>query len=313
VPAPTVLPRPAGDRLFVTDGGLETSLIFHQGLELPDFAAFPLLDREAGRAALRSYFEPYLRLAVERRAGVVLDTPTWRANRDWGARVGYDAAALDRVNREAVAFARELAAGAVAAGTAVVVDGVVGPRGDGYDPATLLVPEDAERYHAPQVASFAAAGADLVTAITMTHAGEAAGIARAAAAHGIPVAISFTVETDGRLPDGTALGDAIASVDAATDAEPAYYLVNCAHPTHFAAELAGAGAWRERVAGIRANASVKSHAELDAAEELDEGDPADLGCHYGLLREHLPHATVVGGCCGTDVRHVAAALRAWEA
>ena len=304
-------PQLTGDRVYITDGGLETSLIFHQGLDLPDFAAFPLLDDEHGRAALAAYFAPYLRLAVDRGVGVVLDTPTWRANPDWGSRLGYDAAALDRINREAVAFAREIGAPAASAGLPVVVDGAVGPRGDGYDPAEFMTADAAHRYHGAQIASFAEAGADMVTGVTMTYAAEAVGIVRAARDHGLPVVISFTVETDGRLPDGSALGDAIEAVDRETEAAAAYYMINCAHPTHFAHTVADGGAWRERIGGVRANASTKSHAELDEAEELDDGDPADLGERYGELRVHLPHAAVVGGCCGTDVRHVAAACAAW--
>jgi S-methylmethionine-dependent homocysteine/selenocysteine methylase len=310
-----VLPQLADGPAFITDGGLETSLIFLQQVDLPHFAAFPLLDDPAGRDALRAYFAPYLELAGASGAGIVLDTPTWRASPDWGARLGYDAQALDRVNRDGVAFVRELTADPALEGAGpVVVNGALGPRGDGYDPAELMEPDEAEAYHAPQVASFAAAGADMVTAVTMTHAGEAIGIARAAAAAGVPSAISFTTETDGRLPDGTGLREALERTDAETDGAPAYYMINCAHPTHFAGALEDAdGAWRERIRGLRANASALSHAELDEAEELDPGDPDDLARRYRALRDALPTATVLGGCCGTDVRHVRAILEAWDA
>jgi S-methylmethionine-dependent homocysteine/selenocysteine methylase len=308
--APT-LPQLAGDRLFLTDGGLETTLVFHRGMDLPAFAAFPLLDTADGRAALRDYFLPYLETAREQVSGFVLDTATWRANPDWGPELGYDTAALDRVNRDAVAFALALREEAGDAPAPIVVNGVVGPRGDGYVVGALMAPAEALAYHAPQVASFAAAGVDMVSAITMTYAEEAIGIANAAAAAGIPVAISFTVETDGRLPSGQALRDAIEQVDAETLGYPAYYMVNCAHPSHFAGVVAEGGAWRGRIAGIRANASAMSHAELDAAEELDEGDPLELGGDYVALRPHLPAVTVLGGCCGTDARHVAAVGAAW--
>jgi homocysteine S-methyltransferase len=297
---------------FVTDGGLETSLIFHDGIDLPEFAAFPLLEDERGRDALRAYFRAYLDLAVARGTGVVVDTVTWRANPDWGARLGYDAAALDRVNRDAVAFARTLAEPAADGGVPALVNGVVGPRGDGYDPEAFMTADAAEAYHGPQLASFAAAGADMTSAVTMTYPAEAIGIARAAGAHGLPVVVSFTVETDGRLPDGTPLGAAIEEVDASTGAAPIYYMINCAHPTHFEAVLDDAGAWRERIGGLRANASTASHAELDEAEELDDGDPDDLGRRYGALRDRLPNVMVIGGCCGTDIRHVSAACAAWS-
>ena len=307
----TSLPQLSGDRVFLTDGGLETTMIFHRGLDLPLFAAFTLLEQEQGRAALREYFSRYLEVAREHDAGFILDTATWRANPDWGAQLGYDAEALDRVNREAVGFAHEIRERHGETPAPILVDGVVGPRGDGYVAGELMSAEEAQQYHAPQVRSFAATGADMVSAITMTYAEEATGIARAAAAAGIPVAISFTVETAGRLPSGQALGDAIAQVDRDTGGSVAYHMVNCAHPTHFDQVLEQGGEWRDRIAGLRANASALSHAELDEAEELDEGDPAELGAGYAELRTHLRNLSVLGGCCGTDERHVAAAVEAW--
>ena len=308
----TPLPQLSGDRVFLTDGGLETSMIFHHGLDLPHFASFKLLEDEQGRAALREYFSRFLDVAREHDAGFIVDTATWRSNPDWAALLGYDAAALDRVNREAVAFARELREQHGETDAPILVDGVVGPRGDGYVAGEMMSAGDAQDYHAAQVRSFAEAGADMVSAITMTYAEEAIGIARAAAAAGIPVAISFTVETDGRLPSGQALGDAIAQVDRETGGSVAYYMVNCAHPSHFEHVLADGGAWLGRIAGLRANASTLSHAELDEAEELDEGDPEALGAGYAALRMHLRNVTVLGGCCGTDERHVAAVAAAWD-
>jgi len=300
------LPQTSGDRLFLTDGGLETTLVFHHGIDLPLFAAFPLLDSEEGADALREYFAPYLALAAERGAGFVLDTPTWRANADWGPELGYDRAGLVRVNRDAVAFAQELRASAGGAPAPIVVDGVIGPRGDGYVAGDLMTADAAAAYHALQAEAFATAGADMLTAVTMTYAEEAIGIARAAAAAGLPCAISFTVETDGRLPSGQELGAAIAAVDAATDGGPAYYMVNCAHPSHFEHVLGELGDLAGRIGGLRVNASSKSHAELDEATELDEGDPAALRGEHAALLAQLPAVTVLGGCCGTDARHVSA-------
>jgi S-methylmethionine-dependent homocysteine/selenocysteine methylase len=301
------LPQVAGE-VFITDGGLETALVFHHGFELPEFAAFPLLDRDDGRTALRSWFEPFLELAREHGVGLLLDTPTWRANTDWGERLGYDGAALDRVNRDAVAFCRELTD---ASGVPTIVNGVVGPRGDGYVVGESMSAEEAAAYHAPQIRTFAAAGADMITAVTLTYAEEAIGVVLAARAAGMPAAVSFTVETDGRLPSGQALGEAIEQVDAETDGGAAYFMINCAHPTHFADAIEDGAPWTQRVVGLRANASTKSHAELDAAEELDDGDPVDLGRRYAELRSRLPNVTVIGGCCGTDLRHVEAMSTAW--
>ena len=297
-----MLPQLSGDRLFLTDGGLETTLIFHLGLELPDFAAFDLLRDDTGAEALRRYYESYIAIAREHGAGIVLDTATWRASRDWGERLGYSPEELAEANRRAVALIEELRA--LNPDVPAVLDGVIGPRGDGYVVGETMTPEEAEAYHSEQIGTFAGTAADMVSAITMTYADEAVGIARAAQAAGLPAAISFTVETDGRLPSGQPLGEAIEQVDAETESAPAYFMINCAHPTHFEGVLEGP--WLERVRGIRANASRMSHEELDAAEELDEGDPDELAAQYRALRDRLPNATVLGGCCGTDDRHVAA-------
>ncbi len=288
---------------FITDGGMETSLIFRQGMELPDFASFVLLDDETGIEALRAYFRPYLDLARDRGVSILLDTPTWRANADWGERLGYTPERLDGVNRRAVALLEELRAEADGR-PPLVISGCVGPRGDGYVVGEEMSPEEAEAYHRPQVATFADTAADVVSALTMTYAGEAIGIVRAAAAAGLPVVISFTVETDGRLPSGQRLGEAIGAVDEATDGAAAYFMVNCAHPTHFEHVLDPEEPWAARIRGVRANASAKSHAELDASDELDAGDARDLGERYRTLRARLPNLTVVGGCCGTDETHV---------
>lgn len=291
-------------RTFVTDGGMETDLIFHHGVDLPCFASFPLLEDAGGRKVLEGYYDGYAEIAARAGAGLVLETPTWRANAEWGARLGYTEEALARVNADAVAMMVELRARYQATVPEVLVSGAIGPRGDGYHPDAWQSPEEAEVYHRPQIEAFARAGADLVTAYTLTHVGEAAGIVRSARATGIPVTISFTVETDGRLPDGTLLADAVTELDA-TD-PPDAFGVNCAHPTHIEAALAHEGAWRDRITLLRPNASILSHAELDEAEDLDEGDPVALATAYTRLTPLLPHLTVLGGCCGTDTRHVTA-------
>ena len=292
-----------GDRLFVTDAGLETTLIYEGGFDLPAFAAFPLVEDAAGRVALRSYFEGYARLARRYELGVVLESPTWRANADWGARVGYDAAGLARANRLSIDMLRGVRELYEAPATPIVLSGNIGPRRDGYVPDRWMTAAQAYDYHAPQVETFAGTGADMVAAFTMNYVEEAIGIVKAAQCHAIPVAISFTLETDGGLPSEEALGDAIERTDAETGSYAAYYMINCAHPTHFAHVLAQSPAWCHRIRGLRANASTRSHAELDASTDLDAGDPQKLAIQYRALSEVLP-LNVVGGCCGTDERHV---------
>ena len=294
------------DHILITDGGLETVLLFQQGWDLPDFAAFTLLDRPLGTEALHNYFDTYGKLAQDYGVGLVLESPTWRANADWGMRQGYGAAALADLNRRAIALMQLTRATYNTSHTPIVISGCIGPRGDGYSASQLMSVQEAEQYHQTQIQTFKNTAADLVSALTMTYPDEAIGIALAARKIDMPVVISFTVETDGSLPDGTRLQDAIAAVDAATDSAPAYYMINCAHPIHFDRTIINQEPWVKRIRGIRANASMMSHAELDEAETLDAGNPRDLGERFYILKQQLPHLSVLGGCCGTDHRHIEA-------
>lgn len=298
----------------LTDAGLETVLVFDEGFELPQFAAFPLVDSEDGRAALRRYYQPFIELARDRGVPLVLSAPTWRANADWGRLLGYEGDDLAAVNRRAVAFIDALRDEMLEPADRgnVVVEGSIGPRSDAYQPTLLMDAEEAERYHAEQLQTLAEAGCAQATALTLTYPEEAIGIVHAAKSAGIPIHIGFTVETDGRLPSGDSIEDAIVAVDNATDGAVESFMINCAHPSHFADGLPEGDA-RMRIRGLRANASALSHAELDEAEELDSGDPRDLAERYVSLRRELPGLGVVGGCCGTDIRHVTAICDAWLA
>ena len=296
--------------VFLMDGGLETTLVFLEGLDLPCFAAFPLLLDDAGRQTLKRYFEPYLRTAADREVGFVLDTATWRANPDWGAKLGFSKEAITDINRRGVTLAIDIRNASATSTTPIVINGVVGPRGDGYRVDAQMTADEAQQYHSDQIEAFRDAGADMVSAITMNYAEEAIGIARAAKANDIPVVIAFTVETDGKLATGETLQSAIKRVDEATGGAPAYFMVNCAHPTHFDDAISGVGDWSDRIRGVRANASAKSHAELDEAVELDAGDPVALAKQYRDLRKQLRHLSVLGGCCGTDHRHILAICEA---
>lgn len=299
----TRLPQLA-DRLFLTDAGMETFLIFHEGVELPFFASFDLMKNEEGVAHVRRYYERFIALARQRGLGFVFEAPTWRANADWAAKLGYDAKALAQINRRTIALMAQMRDELETAETPIVISGNIGPRGDGYAPDRTMSADEAQRYHAEQIAVFAGTEADLVSAFTLNTVNEAIGIARAAKAAGMPVVISFTVETDGKLPTGQTLRDAITETDRVTNFAPAYYMLNCAHPTHFADVLAEDAPWVRRLRGLRANASTRSHAELDAAPDLDAGDPVALGRQYRDLRRSMPQLTILGGCCGTDHRHV---------
>lgn len=306
--------------LYLSDGGLEATLVFRRGIQLPQAAAFALLGDERGRDLLMEYYKPYLQIAARTPgAGFVLETPTRKAHADWGARLGFDAAALDAANRDAAALVRQLRqTWTPRIEREIVTAGIIGPRGDGAGAGAPAGVDEAASYHQAQAESLRSGGVDMLVGVTMTSSIEARGVARAAAAAGLPCAISFTVETDGRLPSGEALGSAIEAVDAdgsngGGGSRPAYFQLDGAHPSHLDAALAQGGSWRERIRGLRANASAKSRAELEAATELDDGDPQDLAERCVRLRALLPNLNVLGGGWGTDDRHLKAIAKAWLA
>ncbi|MFL6179005.1 MAG: homocysteine S-methyltransferase family protein [Actinomycetes bacterium] len=300
------------DDLVITDAGIETVLVFERGVDLPAFAAFPLLDDDSGRRHLTEYMNDFRALADQHNAGLIIETPTWRANPDWGAELGYSRDDLRRIAHDSVQMADQARSTRTGSG-GTLISGCIGPRGDGYVPGKTMSSQEAADYHGQQIGDFADAGVDLVTSFTYSYVEEGIGVAAAAAERGVPAVIGFTVETDGRLPSGTPLGEAIQRVDEATGSSVAWYMVNCAHPEHIASGLPGSDeSWLDRVGALRANASRLSHAELDEAEELDAGDPAELATGYSGLRSRFPGLRVVGGCCGTDIRHVTAIADAWS-
>ncbi len=296
------LPQLSGD-MFLTDAGLETDLIFNHGIEIKAFAAHTLLPSAEGRTALIRYFEKFLDLARERNTGFILDSQTWKAHRHWARELGSDPAELRAANEESIAFISELRDRFSHNAKPIVLSAIVGPCGDAYRPEAAISVDQAEAYHAEQLGWIADTEADMVTAVTFNQASEAAGLVRAARSARLPAAVSFTVETDGALPNGQSLADAIAEVDEASDGYPAYFMINCAHPEHFSKVLEDAP-WARRIQGVRANASRKSHAELDEAPELDSGDPLEMGGQYRELERRMPWLNIFGGCCGTDLRHV---------
>jgi S-methylmethionine-dependent homocysteine/selenocysteine methylase len=296
------LPQLSGE-LFLTDAGLETDLIFNHGIEIREFAAHTLLPDQGGREALSAYLKGFLALAEDCNAGMILDSQTWKTHAHWAANLGSSVAELEATNREAIAFIASLREEFKESRRPMVLNGLIGPRGDAYAPDVTVAAKEAEDYHSQQISWLSETDVDMITALTFTQSDEAIGVVRAAQNVGLPVVVSFTVETDGRLPTGQPLGDAIRSVDDATAGSVAYFMVSCAHPDHFSPELVDAD-WTRRIRGLRCNASRKSHAELDNCEVLDDGNPEELSRQYEAILSTMPWLNVFGGCCGTDLRHV---------
>ncbi|MCP5073002.1 MAG: homocysteine S-methyltransferase [Rhodobacteraceae bacterium] len=294
------LPQTGGG-LFLAYVGMETDLIFNQGVDLQNLASFPLLETNKGREWLWHYLSEMIMVARNADVGVILESPTWVANRDRGAAVGYSPETLIERNIQAIELMAEVRD--THGDVPTVISGNVGPRADAYAPAEQMSPEEAEQYHAEQIGCLANTDVDLISGYTLAYPDEAIGIVRAARNFKLPVVIAFTVETDGRLPTGPSLAEAIEAVDAATEDYASYFMINCAHPDHFDQVLSGAP-WMARLKGIVANASRCSHAELDETEVLDDGNPEELGFQLAGVHKRYPNINVLGGCCGTDLRHM---------
>lgn len=287
-----------GNKTFLVYAGTGTDLIFNHGVELPGFASFPLLEEPGTRVILAGQMQALVDLAREMNVGCILDAPTWMANADRAAPLGYDAERLAEVNKDAVSLMEDVRQ--ASARDDVLVSACIGPRYDPYADIPPVPVEDARQYHAAQMQSLKDTSVDLVTAYTFNRPSEAAGCILAARDADLPIIMSLVVETDGCLADGTKLVDGIDQIDAATDSAALFFMVNCAHPTHFAGAIGN----HPRLRGLVANASSCSHAELDEADELDEGDPIELGKQIAAIAQQNPSIQVFGGCCGTDMRHL---------
>ena len=301
---------PFAEGNYLLDGGMETTLIYHYGMDLPHFSAFDLLRYEEGREAITRYYRPYFDIARKHGLSFILETPTWRANPDWLYKLGYDNEDVYTVNLYAVEFMRDMQQKYAPASSHILLGGQMGPRGDGYAPTNIMSVAEAQACHTPQLQAFAQANVDLATVLTLNYSNEAIGIVKAAEDVGLPIVVSFTLETDGNLPSGETLKAAIERTDQETAGYPAYFMINCAHPEHFKHVLQEDGVWKHRIRALRANASTKSHAELDASDTLDAGDKALLARGYQELTELLPELKVYGGCCGTDHSHLQEISRA---
>jgi len=296
---------------FLTDGGLETTLVFHQNIDLPHFAAFDLYKDKKGTEVLKKYYLDYIDIAKQYCSGFILESATWRANPDWVLKIGYSLDSVNSINRTAIKQLENIRNDYENEQFRIAISGCIGPRGDGYFPNNNMNIKEAEEYHSFQIKTLAETNADFVTAMTMNYNEECIGIVKAAKKNKIPVVISYTVETDGNLPSGQSLCDAITSLDKITGNYVSYFMINCAHPNHFKNILQSDSTWTSRIKSIRANASTMSHAELDESEILNIGNKEELAIGYQNLKQLLPNLNILGGCCGTDHTHMEKICELW--
>ncbi len=244
------LPQLDGD-LFLVDGGIETFLIYHEGIALPHFAAFDLLKTEAYLEVIEGYFQPFYEIAKKAESGFILESLTWRASRDWGEKLGYSKQALAEANRLAVDVNAERRRRWEGLGKPIVLSGCIGPRRDAYDAENGMSIDQSRLYHEAQIETLATTETDVITAATLNNPEEGVGIVQAAQECDIPVILSFTLESNGGLPNGQSLSAAIRSVDDATDGYVSYYGINCAHPTHFEHLFSSGDSCLNRVRAVR--------------------------------------------------------------
>ena len=297
-----MLPQQSG-KLMTTAGGFETWMQYVDGFKLRHFCAFELLNDARGLGCLRDYHRKVVEAATANGFGVINEGLHYRSSRDWGELIGFSREALLEINVRGIEFYRDFAREYAGPDTPMLVGGVVGPRGDAYNIGRLPDAAEAEDYHSEQIRIFREAGADHVTAMTFSSVDEAIGVARAAKSVGIPVVISFLLARGGRLKGGETLEEAITRVDSATDDAPAYYMINCTHPTEFEPALT-TGKWISRLGGFMPNAVAMETLDLCKLGHLEDGDPVELGAQMGALAQRFPHINVWGGCCGTDGRHI---------
>lgn len=296
------LPQTQG-RFMACGGGFETWLQYVDGFTLRHFCAFELLDDARGVECLTDYHRKLVEAAVENGFGVINEGLHYRASRDWGELIGYSKEALEEINIRGIEFYKDFAREYDSPDTPMIVGGAIGPRGDAYNVGRTPDASEAEDYHSEQIETFKKAGADVVTAMTFTSVEEATGLARAAKSAEMPVVISFFVAKGGKLKTGETLEDAITAVDAATESAPAYYMINCTHPTEFTPGLTD-GPWSRRLGGFMPNAVAMETLDLCKLGHLEDGDPEELGGQMAELARRFPHINVWGGCCGTDGRHI---------
>jgi len=290
-------------RFYLTEGGTETELLYRYGFELPQFAVFPLLDNPRAVSKMREMFRSYLEVAARHEMCALMGGLDYRASPDWGELLGYSPQGLAEANLRSIEFLRDIAGEYVSDIPDILIEGLIGPRGDAYERGASITESEAEDYHSVQLETLKKANVDLALAITFNNIPEAIGVARAAGRIGVPLAISLFLDSTSKLSSGASLAEAITAIDKETAQTPEFYLVNCSHPVEYEPAME-AGDWIHRVRGVRPNASRMEKMALCQIGHLEEGDPVELGELCGDLARRHPHMDIWGGCCGTWDRHL---------
>jgi S-methylmethionine-dependent homocysteine/selenocysteine methylase len=290
-------------RFYLTEGGTETELMYKHGFDLPHFAMFPLLDNPNALSKMKDMFRSYLDVAAKHKFCALMGGLDYRASPDWGELLGYSPASLSDANLQSIEFLREIASEYSSQIPQILIQGLIGPRGDAYERNETITENEAEDYHSVQLETLKKANVDSALAITFNNIPESVGVARAAAGIGVPLGISLTLDSNSKLHSGPSLAEAITTIDEETGESPAYYLINCSHPLEFEPAIEP-GAWIQRVRGVRPNASKMEKMALCKLGHLEDGDPVELGLLCGDLARRYPHMDIWGGCCGTWDNHL---------
>lgn len=289
------------DDIIITDGGLETTLIYKYNIELPYFSCINLLKTDSGRNIIYNCLLNYVNISEKYNVNIIIETPTWRCSKKWSKLLNCENSDIEKINREAVNIVKSIKKN----NKKIIISGNIGPIDDGYVISNKLTIEELKEYHSEQIYILANENVDIISAFTINYVEEAIGITLVCKDINIPLVISFTLNIDGKLPSGMTLEDSIKYIDKYTNYYPMYYMINCAHPKHFISLFKDNNSdWIKRIKGIRSNASDKSHEELNNSKKLDIGNIVELSNYCKNIRKENKHINIFGGCCGTDENHV---------
>lgn len=291
-------------RFYLTEGGAETEIMYKWGFELPEFAMFTLLDNPEADEVIRNMYRRYFDVAAAHDTGILAMGHDYRASPDWAQKLGYSAADLTRFQHRTMQFLDDVRAEYADRVSDAYITACIGPRGDAYGTGGDISASEAEDYHAVQLGNLEGTAADMAVAATFNNIPESIGVIRAANRMGIPIGVSLTLTPEGRLRSGPTLREAVETIDEVTGGAAEWFGTNCAHPLEFEPALDDAGPWLDRLRYVRPNAAKMDKLALCELGHLEDGDPVELGEQMGEVARRFPRADILGGCCGTDERHL---------